>query len=168
MFSVNVWTWTWPTRNGLTALTRQVVRTHWSSRGQKLLFQQRKQRHTTPYSAINHKLLHALCKKCSTDCQYFLNSSHKPIASVLFWWVSESLSFSGNYFFLFFFLTSTGSNTHNAFPSTSHSWHLLYMSPAPYSKNTKIHRSMQTLHVSLLILLYTFNRCPQWNTKWKR
>lgn len=68
MLSGNVWTWTWPARNGLTAPTRQVVRTHWSSRGQEL-----KQRHTTPYSAINHKLLHALCKnlKCSTDCIFW-------------------------------------------------------------------------------------------------
>lgn len=30
MLSAKVWMWTWPTRNGLIALTRQVMCTHWS------------------------------------------------------------------------------------------------------------------------------------------
>ena len=118
MLSVNVWTWTWPTRNRLTALTKQVMLQRWSRSSQKLeqqlFFLTEVCISLTPHlnqSAINHKLLHALCKVlncahkpcCSCkDCQCFLYlySSHRPIASVLFSWVSESLCVSDdtNYF----------------------------------------------------------------------
>lgn len=91
MLSAKVWMWTWPTRNGLIALTRQVMCTHWSgsccfNRGNGRVHHLVYNTFTQIY--IYHKLLYALCKnlKCShkrcCNCTGFFFHSHKPAAYI--------------------------------------------------------------------------------------
>lgn len=77
MLSINVWTWTRPTRNGLTDLTRQVTLTGWPAGGQELFVPDRRWESATQH--LQSKVLQRPHKPCLCDFTSIF-PSHKPIA----------------------------------------------------------------------------------------
>lgn len=145
MLSVDVWIWR--TRNGLTTLKRHIhleVRS-WGGSFSKWRKAGCASAHIPHLlSAINHQLLHALCKvlKCShkpcckcTDCLcvivFYVFLTQNLFVSVFldFWFIM----FCGNK--NDFASTLTGSSMHNASRSTSTIWYR-HINSTTYSKNT--------------------------------